>query len=129
MTALAKQQGQRDLVAYRVALKNDKAQYATSRAQIVERYQKYIDEITPRTLQLFEKVPRQPGLSAPDAAEIAAALWMGLVNNVEYDATLSDSRAERLFSRTVFSLAGLEPPARARARNAAPRIRVSLRRS
>jgi len=78
---------------------------------------------------LFEKVPRQPGLSAPDAAEIAAALWMGLVNNVEYDATLSDSRAERLFSRTVFSLAGLEPPARARARNAAPRIRVSLRRS
>lgn len=63
---------------------------------------------------LFEKVPRQPGLLADDAAEIAAALWMGLVNNSEYDATLSDRRAEQLFSRTVFSLAGLEGPARTR---------------
>ncbi|MCC6918767.1 MAG: TetR/AcrR family transcriptional regulator [Alphaproteobacteria bacterium] len=78
---------------------------------------------------LFEKVPRQPGLGAADAAEIAAALWMGLVNNAEFDATLSDSRAERLFSRTLFSLAGIEPPARARARTAPSRIRVSVRRN
>lgn len=63
---------------------------------------------------LFEKVPRQPGLSADDAAEIAAALWMGLVNNSEYDATLSDRRAELLFSRTMLSLAGLEAPPKTR---------------
>lgn len=71
---------------------------------------------------LFDQVPRQPGLSAPDAAEIAAALWMGLVNNSEYDATLNDSRAERLFSRTVFSLAGIDAPAARRA----PRIRMQI---
>jgi AcrR family transcriptional regulator len=97
------------------------------RLEIRKWLRRYDEWIIAYLTDLFERVPRQPGLSASDAAEIAAALWMGLVNNTEYDATLSDSRAERLFSRTVFSLAGLDMPAKPRARAADSLIRVSPR--
>lgn len=56
---------------------------------------------------LFSKVPRPPGLSALDAAEIAGALWMGLFNNAEFDERLSHGLARRLFRRTLLSLANL----------------------
>lgn len=68
---------------------------------------------------LFSQTPRQPGLSAEDAAEIAGALWMGLVINTDYDARLDNSRARRLFRRSLFSLANLDP-ARALAVGPAP---------
>jgi AcrR family transcriptional regulator len=68
---------------------------------------------------LFSKTPRQPGLSAEDAAEIAGALWMGLVINTDYDERLDNSRARRLFRRSLFSLANLDPT-RALAVEAAP---------
>lgn len=93
---------------------------STHRPEIRKWLTRYDEWTVGYLTDLFEKVPRQPGLSAPDAAEIAAALWMGLVNNSEFDASLSDSRAERLFGRTVFSLAGLDAPATKRA----PRIRM-----
>jgi AcrR family transcriptional regulator len=58
---------------------------------------------------LFSKTPRQPGLSAVDAAEIAGALWIGLVINTDYDARLDNNRARRLFRRSLLSLANLDP--------------------
>jgi AcrR family transcriptional regulator len=58
---------------------------------------------------LFSKTPRQPGLSAAEAAEIAAATWIGLINNNAYDARLDESRARRLFRKTLFYLANLDP--------------------
>jgi AcrR family transcriptional regulator len=56
---------------------------------------------------LFSAVPRQAGLSAEDAAEIAGALWMGLFTNSNYDPMLDDGRARRLFRRTLFALANI----------------------
>jgi len=56
---------------------------------------------------LFSTVPRQTGLSADDAAEIAGALWMGLFTNSNYDPMLDDGRARRLFRRTLFALANI----------------------
>jgi len=57
---------------------------------------------------LFSKTPRQAGLSAGDAAEIAGALWMGMVINTEYDRRLGIGRARRLYRRSLFSLAALD---------------------
>jgi hypothetical protein len=45
---------------------------------------------------------------ALDAAEIAAAMWMGRVTNTDYDVRLNDSRARWLFRRTLLSLANLD---------------------
>jgi len=57
---------------------------------------------------LFSKVPRQPGLTALDAAEIAGAIWIGLVTNADYDQRLNYSRARRLFRRSLLLLANLD---------------------
>jgi AcrR family transcriptional regulator len=56
---------------------------------------------------LFAKTPRQPGQSAADAALVAAAVWMGLVNNADFEERLTASTARRLFRRTLLSLANL----------------------
>jgi hypothetical protein len=59
---------------------------------------------------LFEQVPRQPGVSAREAADIAAAIWMGLLTNSQYDSGLDDGRARRLFRRSLFDLANIRNP-------------------
>jgi uncharacterized protein (DUF885 family) len=58
MTALAKQQGYSDLESYRTALKNDPKQFAASREQIVERYRKYIDQMSGKASQLVGVLPK-----------------------------------------------------------------------
>jgi AcrR family transcriptional regulator len=72
---------------------------------------------------LFSKTPRQAGLSAEDAAETAAALWVGLAINTDFDKHLGISRARRLFRQSLFSLANLDstkaPSARTQAGNPA----------
>ncbi len=100
---------------------------STHRLEIRKWLRLYDEWVIGYLTDLFEQVPRQPGLSAPDAAEIAAGLWMGLVNNCEYDATLSDKRAEQLFGRTVFTLAGLEAPAGPRLKQAGTARKAAIR--
>jgi AcrR family transcriptional regulator len=71
---------------------------------------------------LYAELPRQPGLSALDSAEIASALWMGLFINIDFDNQLTDGVARRLYRRTLLSLANLDetsPPASRKAQ--APR--------
>ena len=80
---------------------------------------------------LYSHVPRQAGLSALDAAELVAATWMGLMNNSDYDDKLSDSRARRLFYRSLLSLAGLDvsSPASRRSAKAPGKIQTENRRA
>lgn len=77
------------------------------RSAIREKLNYYNREMMAYLTDLFEQVPRQPGVSARDAAEIAAAIWMGLLTNSQYDGTLDDSRARRLFRRSLFDLANI----------------------
>ncbi len=83
---------------------------ALHRPQLRERLETYERRMHDYLEDLFSKTPRQQGLSAADAAELAGALWAGFFNNVEFDARLSDSKARRLFRRSLFSLAGLPVP-------------------
>lgn len=58
-------------------------------------------------IDLFSQTPRRPGMSAHRAAEIAAAVWTGLVTNIDFDDALSDSLARDLFRQTFSSLANI----------------------
>jgi hypothetical protein len=58
---------------------------------------------------LFEKVPRQPGVSAAEAANIAAALWQGLFTNSLYatDFQRDEGLGRQLYRRSLFGLANI----------------------
>ncbi len=58
---------------------------------------------------LFAKLPRQPGMSAADAAQLLRSTWLGLQANSNRDTQLSPEGARRLFRRTIFLLANLIP--------------------
>ncbi|MDB5482434.1 MAG: TetR family transcriptional regulator [Caulobacteraceae bacterium] len=81
---------------------------STHRPELKAKLSAYNSKMTGYLEDLFSKVPRQPGLSAMDAAEIAGALWMGLVTNADYDQRLNYSRARRLFRRSLLLLANLD---------------------
>lgn len=83
---------------------------ATHRPEVRDWLRRFDAWIVRYLSDLFSKAPRQAGLSAADAAEIAAAVWMGLVNNSDFDAKLNDKRAARLFRQTLLSFAGLDRP-------------------
>jgi AcrR family transcriptional regulator len=68
----------------------------------------YNRELKNYLIDLFEKVPRRPGVSAEDAAEAGMAVWLGLLNNVQFDATVDTGRARRLLRRALLYVAGLE---------------------
>jgi AcrR family transcriptional regulator len=77
------------------------------RSKIREKLDRYNREMMAYLTDLFQQVPRQPGVSAREAADIAAAIWMGLVTNSQYDSGLDDGRARRLFRRSLFDLANI----------------------
>ena len=77
------------------------------RPAIRAKLSKYYNAMLAHLNDLFLKVPRQPGLSAADAANIAAALWQGFFTDSQYDPNLANGRARRLFRRTLFSLANI----------------------
>jgi len=81
---------------------------STHRPELQAKLQAYNSKMMGYLEDLFSKVPRQPGLSALDAAEVAGAIWMGLVTNADYDQRLNTSRARRLFRRTLLLLAHLD---------------------
>jgi AcrR family transcriptional regulator len=56
---------------------------------------------------LFSQVPRQPAISAEEAAESAAGLWQGLLCNVQFDEGLDENRARRLLRRALLYVSGL----------------------
>jgi AcrR family transcriptional regulator len=82
---------------------------STHRPELQAKLQAYSGKMMGYLEDLFSKVPRQPGLSALDAAEVAGATWIGLVTNSDYDERLNHSRARRLFRRTLLLLANLDP--------------------
>lgn len=74
------------------------------RPVIREKLSKYSREMREYLVNLFSQLPRQPGLSAEDASEIAAGLWEGLFMNSHYEPDLDEGRARSLFRRTLFAL-------------------------
>lgn len=81
---------------------------STHRPELQARLSAYNSKMMGYLEDLFSKVPRQPGMSAIDAAEIAGSLWIGLVTNADYDQRLNPSGARRLFRRSLLLLANLE---------------------
>jgi len=77
------------------------------RSKIREKLDHYNREMMAYLTDLFEHAPRKPGVSAREAADIAAAIWIGLLTNSQYDAGLDDGRARRLFRRSLFDLANI----------------------
>jgi AcrR family transcriptional regulator len=57
---------------------------------------------------LFEATPRQPGITAQDAAEMAAALWMGLLISASFKDQLDDRKARRIFRKALMTLANFD---------------------
>jgi AcrR family transcriptional regulator len=74
------------------------------RPTIREKLSKYSHDVREYLTDLFAQLPRQPGLSAADAAEIAAGLWEGLFMNSHYEPDLDEGRMRSLFRRTLFAL-------------------------
>jgi|SRR5579859_1327612 len=91
-----------------LALVRELMALSTHRPELQAKLTAYSSKMIGYLEDLFSKAPRLPGMSAIDAAEIAGALWMGLVTNADYDARLSHGAARRLFRRTLLLLANLE---------------------
>jgi AcrR family transcriptional regulator len=81
---------------------------ATHRPELRARLSAFSAKMTAYLEDLFAATPRHPGLSAKDAAAITGALWMGLQNNIQFEDSLNDSIARRLFRKTLLSLANLD---------------------
>ena len=77
---------------------------------------------------LFGKTPRQPEMSAEDAAKLASATWMGLLINTAFEEELDDRRARRLFRRTLLSLANIGADHTPKVQTRAPRKRLTKER-
>jgi AcrR family transcriptional regulator len=77
------------------------------RPAISRKMTEYYDAILAYLNDLFEKVPRRPGLAANDAANIAAALWQGLFTNSMFATDLDEPRARRLYRRILWDLANI----------------------
>jgi AcrR family transcriptional regulator len=73
---------------------------------------------------LFAATPRQPGMSAQDAAETAAAMWMGLLISTSFKDQLDDRKARRIFRKALLALANFDmEPALQSGAKAPPRKR------
>jgi len=96
---------------------------STHRPELQAKLQAYNGKMMGYLEDLFSKVPRQPGLTALDAAEVAGAIWVGLVTNADYDERLNASRARRLFRRTLLLLANLDSASPKAGKGAAPASR------
>jgi AcrR family transcriptional regulator len=98
------------------------------RPKISKKLKAYSGTMISYLTDLFRIVPRQPGMSAEDTAEIAAAIWMGLFTNFQYDSQLDDGRARRLFRRSLFALANIQnhDSPTARVTSAAPKTRAMI---
>jgi AcrR family transcriptional regulator len=79
--------------------------------QIRKKLREYNEAMMAYLVDLFEKVPRQRGVSARDSADIAAAVWMGFFTNSGYDELISNSRARQLFRRSLLGLANIRDSA------------------
>ena len=60
MTALARQQGYKDLASWRVAINADPKWKPASEQQIVADFKRYIDQMQPKLPELFGLLPRAP---------------------------------------------------------------------
>ena len=87
------------------------------RPAIRKKMTEYYDAILAYLNDLFEKVPRQPGLAVADAANIAAALWQGLFTDSMFATDLDEPRARHLYRRTLCDLANITVGSDASARD------------
>ena len=78
MTALARQQGYKDLAAFRTAINNDAKWTPKSEQQIVDDFRKYIEQMGPRLPELFGLQPKSPVTvePIPDFAKAEATHYM-----------------------------------------------------
>ena len=60
MTKLAKAQGKKDLASFREAINNDPKWKPKSEQQIVDDFEKYIDQMEPKLPELFGLLPKAP---------------------------------------------------------------------
>ncbi len=67
----------------------------------------YADRMIGYLRELFAKTPRSFGLSAEDAALLAASTWSGLLTNSYYYKGFDRSHARALFRQMLLMLAGL----------------------
>jgi len=82
---------------------------ASHHPELLERLWAYSRDFTSFLEDLYARTPRQPGLTAADAAEIAAALCWGVVDRLVFDADLDIKAARRLLRATLLSLANVAP--------------------
>jgi|HubBroStandDraft_6_1064221.scaffolds.fasta_scaffold244691_2 AcrR family transcriptional regulator len=77
--------------------------------RVSKHFDEYTEGMNDYLIDLYRRVPRTPGVSAEDAATVAAAIWGGLLYNALFDKSLKDERARYLFREMLYRLAGLDP--------------------
>lgn len=77
------------------------------RPAIRQKLTEYYDAVLAYLKDLFEKVPRQPGLEVNDAANIAAALWQGLFTDSMFATDLDEPRARQLYRGILLDLSNI----------------------
>jgi AcrR family transcriptional regulator len=78
---------------------------ATHQPELRARSNNAYDRMLAYLTDLFEATPRLPGMSAKEAAHIAAANWLGLNGTLQFADGLNEGAARRLFRKTLFALA------------------------
>jgi AcrR family transcriptional regulator len=70
--------------------------------------QEYAAQIFTHLADIFSKSPRQPGLSVSEAADLAGALWLGLMIQADSRAALDEDETRKLFQKALVMIAKLE---------------------
>jgi AcrR family transcriptional regulator len=70
--------------------------------------QEYAAQTFKHLADIFSRSPRQSGLSVSEAADLAGALWLGLMIQADTRAKLDEDEARKLFRKALVMIAGLE---------------------
>jgi len=70
--------------------------------------QEYAAQTFAHLADIFSKSPRQPGLSVSEAADLAGALWLGLMIQADSRAELDENKTRKLFQKALMMIAKLE---------------------
>jgi AcrR family transcriptional regulator len=70
--------------------------------------QEYAAQTFAHLSDIFSRSPRQPGLSVSEAADLAGALWLGLMIQADSRAELDENETRKLFQKALMMIAKLE---------------------
>jgi AcrR family transcriptional regulator len=70
--------------------------------------QEYAAQTFAHLSDIFSKSPRQPGLSVSEAADLAGALWLGLMIQADSRARLDEDETRKLFQKALVMIARIE---------------------